>query len=249
MDSNGKTFSPPYNIPWATFIGSVEKIAADLPNKVDRSYLGSMSGGLKSYLISAFRGFGLIDDDLTVTEELKTLATDPDKRPEMIGDLIREFYPKAVELGTSNSTTGELEAAFADMFPSVTGESRTKAIRFFLSACDFASVPRSSLWKTPKAGQTGARRGRPRKTTTTPEPQQHEQHHRPKQGVREFKLPSGRTLTIAIDGDVMALDRDERRFVMGIIDQIEEKLFDAAVDGTDSDSDDAVEQEEGVSTP
>lgn len=205
-----------------------------------------MSGGLKSYLISAFKGFGLIDDDLTVTEELKTLATNPDKRPEMIGDLIREFYPQAVELGTSNSTTGELEGAFAEMFPSVTGESRTKAIRFFLSACDFAGVPRSSLWKAPKAGQSGARRGRPRKAVTPPPPSGQEQHHRPKQGVREFKLASGRTLTVSVDGDVMALNREERKFVMGIIDQIEERW--EAVPAEPTEPTEVDQPEEGVST-
>lgn len=225
MDTNGKGFSPPYNIPWATFMTSVEKIASDLPNKLDRSYLGSMSGGLKSYLISAFKGFGLIHDDLTVSSELKELATQTDKRPEIIGMLLRKFYPRAVELGTTNSTPGELDKAFSEMFPSLSGESRTKAIRFYLAASDFAGIPRSPLWKSPKAGTPGPRRGRPRKdpgssgsgAESTPS-------RRISHSLREFTLPSGHALTISIDADVLALDRNERKFVMGLVDQIEDHV-------------------------
>jgi hypothetical protein len=222
VDTEGKSFSPPYNIPFATFINTVEKIANDLPNKVDRSYLGSASGSIKSYLISAFRAFGLIDDDLFVTDRLRELARSTDDRPRLVGELLQERYPLAVKLGASNATPGELDAAFAEMFPSVTGESRTKAMRFYLSASDFAGLPKSPLWKSPKVG-TGPKRGRPKKNqqnglaggtggTLAPAGQ----------GLRSFTLPSGTVLTVSIDRDVIGLDRDERKFVMEVIDTIEE---------------------------
>lgn len=223
MDNGDKTFSPPYNVPFATVLNTVEKIAADLPNKVDRSYLGSASGSVKSYLISAFKNFGLIDDDHTVTAELKALATDVDGRPEMVASLLRKHYPLAVEKGTTNATPGELDSAFAEMFPSVTGESRTKAMRFYLNAAEYAGVPRSPLWKAAKA--SGPRRGRPKKVTPANEPEKNTpETPRAGQSLREFTLPSGRTLTISIDGDVLALDRVERKFVMDIVDQIEEHV-------------------------
>jgi hypothetical protein len=224
MDSADKTFSPPYNVPWRTLESTVEKIAADLPNKVDRSYLGSVSGSVKSYLISAFKGFGLITDDLFVTDTLKALATEPDRRPQIVGDLLTRFYPAAATLGTTNATQGELESAFAEMFPNVSGESRTKAIRFYLSAAEFAGIPRSPLWKSPKAGASGPRRGRPKKQngpTTAPAGPAPTSSA---QSLRQFVLPSGRRLTISIDSDVLALDRQERKFVMGIVDQIEEHV-------------------------
>jgi len=224
MDTDNKSFSPPYNIPFATFINTVEKIANDLPNKVDRSYLGSASGSIKGYLISAFRGFGLINDDLFVTDELRMLARSTDDRPKMVGDLLRQRYPLAVELGTTNATPGQLESAFAEMFPSVTGESRTKAMRFYLSASDYAGLPKSPLWKSPKVA--GPKRGRPKKTVTptdnggksggtgSQEPTT--------RGLRSFTLPSGTVLTVSIDRDVIALERAERKFVMEVIDKIEE---------------------------
>jgi len=227
MTEHPKEFTPPYNVAWATFLNSVEKIAADLPNKMDRSYLGSMQGGMKSYLIGAFKGFGLIRDDLVVTDELRELATEPEKRPERVGDLLRRYYPKAVDLGSTNATPGELDDAFAEMFPSIGGQSRTKAIRFYLSACDYAGVQKSPLWKSPKAGASVSRRGRPRTGRNGSEldiggagsPPPATAH-----SLRDFALPSGAILTVSLSQDVLSLGRTERKFVMGIIDQIEEHI-------------------------
>jgi hypothetical protein len=158
MDSGDKrAFVPPYNVAWATFLATLEKVANDLPNRVDRHYLDNQSGSVQSYLISAFKGFGLIHEDLTVDESLKKMA-DPEARKATIAQLLRRFYPKAVELGTTNATEGELNEAFAEMFPTVTGESRVKAIRFYLFAAEYADLPRSPFWKTAKAGTS--RKGR-----------------------------------------------------------------------------------------
>jgi hypothetical protein len=225
MASKDKGFTPPYNLPFATFITTLDKVGADQPDKLDRSYLGSASGSLKSYVISAFRGFGLIDDEHNVSSELTALATDPSQRAERIRELVRHHYPKAVVLGTTNATSGQLDSAFAEMFPSVTGESRTKAIRFFLSACDFAGIPKSPLWKSPKA-QSGPRKPKSRKPAihTAHSEVTQPQKAGPSQSLRDFTLPSGRVMTISIDGDVLALERDERKFVMGIIDEIEEHI-------------------------
>lgn len=160
MDTEQKGFSPPYNVPWATFLSTIEKVANDLPNKIDRSYLESQSGSVQTYLIAAFRSFGLINDDLTTTDDLKGLVSAED-RPAAIANLLRTYYPTIVPLGETSNTQGTLENEFASAFPSVTGESRVKSIRFFLSAAKYADLPLSSLWKTPKAsGGTGT--GRPR---------------------------------------------------------------------------------------
>jgi hypothetical protein len=152
-----REFSPPYNVPWSTFINIVEKVAADNPNRIDRTYLSSRSGSEQSYLLSAFRNFGLIDESQYVTDRLRALMSTSD-RPACIRELLEQHYPKAIELGRTNATPGELDAVFAEMFPNVSGASRVKAIRFFLHAAEYAGVQRSPLWKAPKAGTTGGRR-------------------------------------------------------------------------------------------
>lgn len=216
-----KGFSPPYNIPWATFNNTIEKIAADLPSKIDRSYLGSMSGGLKQYLIYAFRHFGLIEEDGAPSEDLLSMAKDPSQRGPIMARLLQEHYPAAVALGTTNSTPDQLANAFAEMFPSVSGDSRVKTIRFFLAAMEYAKLPRSPLWKAPKTGPARGRRNSPRNSSPPPPPPPPPDAPR---GIRSFTLPSGHVVTLTIDCDVLTLDRDERKFVLGIVDKIEEHI-------------------------
>jgi hypothetical protein len=163
MDKD-QIWSPPYNVVFATFNGTLDKIAADLPNRIDRTYLSSQAGSVQTYLIAAYRGFGLIKEDGRRTDELFELATDAEGRPKRIGELLKRYYPNAVQLAETNSTMGELEAVFAEDYPRVTGESRKKAIRFFLAALEYSGLPKSPLWKVGKSGGGGSGGRKPRKS-------------------------------------------------------------------------------------
>ena len=150
MDTETKTFTPPYNIPWATFLSTLERMAADPPNRVDRTYLDSQSGTVQTYLIAAYKAFGLITEEAKPTDAVNRFA-DPEQRKAMIGELVQAYYPSVLELANTNSTAGELSEAFAKAFPSLTGASRIKAIRFFLSAATYAEFKLPLMWKPPKA--------------------------------------------------------------------------------------------------
>jgi hypothetical protein len=165
MDTEPKAFMPPYNISWATFLSTLERMAADPPSRVDRSYLDSQSGTVQTYLIAAYKTFGLINEDARPTEAVNLFA-DPELRKEMIADLIRANYPTILALGEANSTPGELAEAFSEAYPTLTGQSRVKAIRFFLSAATYADLKMSPLWKPPKAprGSSARRSGRSAKS-------------------------------------------------------------------------------------
>lgn len=157
-------FTPPYNIPWTTFLTTLEKIAADPPSRVDRSYLDSQSGNVQTYLIAAFKSFGLIDQDARPTR-INEFA-DPSVRKPKMADLLREYYPTMVELGTTKATNDELREAFAKEFKTLAGESRIKAIRFFLSAMAYSELPVSPHWssvKAPRGASSGPRKATPRK--------------------------------------------------------------------------------------
>jgi Family of unknown function (DUF5343) len=162
------SFVPPYNIPWTTFLSTLERIAADPPGRVDRSYLDSQSGNVQTYLIAALKSFGLIDQDARPTR-INEFA-DPSARKPKMAELLREHYPTLVELGTTRATNDELREEFSKAFPGLTGESRTKAIRFFLSGMAYAELPVSSLWQSVKAprgasAKSGTRKAAPRKAT------------------------------------------------------------------------------------
>ncbi len=162
-------FAPPYNISWTTFLNTVNKVMAEWPNKVDRSYLGTTAGNVQTYLISALRGFGLIGADHRITPAFKAWDTDSEARPGQIETLLRTYYPTIIDLGSTNATDGELSQAFAEAFPTIGGASRVKAIRFFLAAAEFAKLPKSPLWKAPRATPSSIVR-RPRSRGATPRP-------------------------------------------------------------------------------
>jgi hypothetical protein len=126
---------------------------------VDRSYLSSRAGNVQTYLIAAYRAFRLIDEGAHPTAVLLKFA-DPEVRKGMIADLLRTYYPTIIPLGQTNSKPAQLAEAFAQAFESVTGESRVKAIRFFLAAPAYSDIKLSPLWKPPKAprGSSAPRR-------------------------------------------------------------------------------------------
>jgi hypothetical protein len=158
---DAKTFQPAYNISWATFLSVLERMAADPPTRVDRTYLHSQSGFIQTYLIAAYKAFGFLGEDSRPTDLVNDFA-DPDRRKDIIADLFRANYPTIIPLGETNSTPGELAEAFAEAFPSITGESRRKAVRFFLSGAEYAGIKTSPMWKAPKAarGSSAPRRSR-----------------------------------------------------------------------------------------
>jgi hypothetical protein len=98
-----------------------------------------------------------------VQPRLTELVTRPDDRPALIGQLIRDRYPEAVELGKGNATTGELVEVFKDSY-GVAGDTARKAISFYLAAAKYAGDIRlSPNFKTPtnRSGTPGRRRTRP----------------------------------------------------------------------------------------
>lgn len=221
-------FIPPYNIPWATFLSAVEKISADPPNRVDRSYLGSQSGTIQTYLIASLKTFGLIDHEARPTR-INDFA-DPSNREVKMAELLAEFYPALVALGQTKATNDELREKFAEAFPGITGESRVKAIRFFLSGMSYAKLPVSSLWSSVKAP-----RGASARTTTPRKPARKTTPNGPGGNSggadvvqpppvggysRTVELKSGGTVTLTYNVNMMTSTQADEDFVLGLVRQL-----------------------------
>lgn len=133
------------------------------PNRVDRTFLSGMSGAGQTQFIAGLKSLNLIDEDGRVQPRLADLVAKPDERPALIGQLLLERYPEAVELGGSNATTGELVDVFNGY--GVQGDTARKAIAFYLKAAEYSGVRVSPNFKTPtvKSGAGGRKRGRPAK--------------------------------------------------------------------------------------
>ncbi len=132
------------------------------PTRIDRSFLPGMSGAGQTQLIAGLKSLGLIDEDGTVQPRLVEMVTQPDRRAQVVGEMIRERYPEAVELGKRNATTGELVEVFREHY-GVQGDTARKAIAFYLQAAAYAGdVPLSPNFKTPSTRSNGGVRRRPR---------------------------------------------------------------------------------------
>jgi Family of unknown function (DUF5343) len=217
-------FVPPYNIPWATFLSVVERIAGDPPSRIDRSYLDSQSGSVQTYLIAALKSFALIDQDARPTRILEFGA--PDDRKQKMADLLREHYPSLVKLGETKATNDELREEFGKSFSGITGESRVKAIRFFLSGMAYADLPVSSLWTSVKAprgvsARSNGRKPAPRKRSPAPAAE-----HTPGRSIQQngdtytVDLESGGQVAVVVDVNIFGMTTEDRDFVIDLVDKL-----------------------------
>jgi hypothetical protein len=160
MDTTDRVVPPPYFAfkTLTNMIVSMEEHGP--PNRVDRSFLKGMSGAGQTQFIAGLKSLGLIGENGEVQPRLVDLVNNPEERPSRIGQLLRERYPEAVELGKGNATTGELVEIFADY--GVRGDTARKAIAFYLQAAKYAGdVPLSPSFRTPPNQRSG--NGKPRK--------------------------------------------------------------------------------------
>jgi hypothetical protein len=221
-ESLGPKFSPPYNIAWSTLRSFLERIDLEnLPPRIDRSYLPTLSGTAQSYLIGALRSFELIGPNREVLPALKELAQDPDGRPALIGDLLRKYYPEVVELGENNGTAGQLEEAFRKY--GLAGNTVRKAVTFYVHAAQYAGLPLSPHWHVRKAG-SGYRDAssvkRPRKPTSRPAAPIQQTSRTPAGDSRSLALKSGGTVTLAVSVNLFELSKEDRNFVLKLIDEM-----------------------------
>lgn len=159
------TAAPPY-ISFRTLTNLLERLQeTHLPPRIDRSYLVGMSGGYQSQVIAALRSLDLIGEDGQVTPTLVQLATEPAKRPQVIGDLIKARYPTVFALSERNATQGQLEEEFRKF--GVGGSTLRKAIAFFINAAAYAELPVSPHFKIPPVrgadGKPAVRKPKPGK--------------------------------------------------------------------------------------
>jgi hypothetical protein len=112
-----------------------------------------------------------------------------------------------VQLGTTNATQLQLEEAFDAT--GVEGETRRKAIAFYLKAAAHAGIATSKQWTVPRVTAGRARRKKPpagvsQGGTTTPPAATSVEGHR-----QTVNLGSGGTVAVAVSVNLWDLDGDD----------------------------------------
>lgn len=131
---------------WATLENLWERLDKDgLPPKIDRSILGG-SEGYKTQVLAGLKWLGLIDANGGVTGRMRQFVEEPARRQELVAELFREKYAKQIELGENNASQRDLEMSFQPL----TGNTARKAVSFYLKGAQFADLPISSYFITPR---------------------------------------------------------------------------------------------------
>jgi len=211
-------FKYPY-LPFATLKNLIERLEKDgVPDRIDRQWLSFTSGVMQSYLIAALKAFALIDGDNRPTAALYELVEKPDERRQLIGGLLRTYYTAQMGL-PNNATAGQLDESFKPL----QGETKRKAVTFFLHAAQYAQISLSPHFKAPRPPRTsgGSRTQRKpsRQEEASTEPDAEEVQRGGSDMRHTVALNSGGKLTVVLhDGaNIFTLDTEDEDFVMGLV--------------------------------
>lgn len=226
------TSTPPY-IPWRTFTGALDQLAQHMPNRIDRSAFPGQSGAGQTQLLIAFRFFGLIADDGKPTTALLGLAVaDEAARKSALRKLVEKRYDDLFALNLEKTTPSEFAEQMTKSY-NITGDTRLKATRFFLSAASYLGVTVSPLLMRDKTtsgnGNAAPRRRRVVRTARLESAQEsaqmaHElgEDEPPSVDQRTVALKSGGVLTLSTTTQFMSLSKEDRAFVFDLIDKMTE---------------------------
>jgi hypothetical protein len=225
-DLGDKTIPAAYTS-FKTFLSVIETLGQGIPKRIDRTMWRTQSGVIQSQIMMALRFFSLVDEEDRPTPVLHRLVDAPsDKRPEQIGALLRYAYHDIIEHDLTKMTPKMLDEAMENYH--VNGDTKRKAVTFFLQAARFAELPmhpllsgaiRNSSPRKRRSRRDGAgdseelnTRTRSTDVVTT------NQNRTPPKVVQ---LRSGGSLTLAIDVDVFSMSAEDRAFVFGVVDALQ----------------------------
>lgn len=231
MADNNDKASAVY-VAFTTFNNALGQLAQGVPNRVDRSVFPGLSGGVQAQLLAGMRFLGLIDSDGKPQPSLSKVAVaDEETRKRELRVVLEDAYADLFALDLTKTTPALLGERMGDSY-SVSGDTREKAVRFFLSAADYAGVPLSPLFErnkkrsrasSPSATPKRRRRQRASTTTTTPS--------RTEGTSKTVTLASGGELILSANIDLFSISAEDREFVFDLIDRMD------SYDGGDSSED------------
>ncbi len=225
-DTRGRA---PVYVPFKTFQTAVSVFSSGgLPPDLDRSVWPSLSGGVQSQMMSAFRFLGLIaDDGGKVTDSLRRLveASEGSGDKVVMADIMRDRYGAIYEMSERNETFAKLQEALRSQ--GVRGSTLDRAVRFLFEASDYCGIPLTPIWHTTKrsatpSGKRSKRRQGSEDNGVTPEENQTPPIPKSSGNSRTLELRSGGTLTLSVSVDLLALSVEDRDFVFGVADRIAE---------------------------
>ena len=225
MAEDSKQVAPVY-VGWQTFKNTMDQLSQGLPHIIDKKVFEGQSWGMQAQLMSALKFLGLIDDAGVPSPALVALAVpDEEERKKQFEIVLRERYAPLFALDLTKVTPTQLSQEMNATY-GVSGDTREKAIRFFLGAAHYLGVSLSRFVKVPQSGVangTPRKRGKAKKVKPAPEPAPAPPSQPPASGSsKTISFGKGGTLMVVASLDYIALSPTERKFFNEVIEKFEE---------------------------
>lgn len=140
----------PY-IPFKTFVNFIDGLkSTTVPTQIDSSLMSSMSGSMRSWLMTALRFLDLVDSNGVVQPKLHNLisAYKSEGWQDTLKDVISDAYVDVVgDVDLDSGTSAQLYEAFRKR-GNVDGQLLEKAVRFYLAAVKEAGMTVSPHFAT-----------------------------------------------------------------------------------------------------
>lgn len=226
MREASKADAAPY-LPFRTFLSALEAFTTHgVPPLVDRSIWHTQPGGTQGLIMSALRFFDLIDQENRPTPHLQRfVSASVDDRPQVIREMLERGYADLIEQDLTKMTAKMLDDAIENY--GVSGQTKKKAITFFLQAAKISELPLSSFLLTQIRTSSGVRRrrgvnGRGKEAVDDQNMIQSDGPTPTRGSSKTVQLCDGGTLTLTVSVDVFALNSEDRTFVFDLIDRLRE---------------------------
>jgi|SRR5579872_6054048 len=220
-DENNKQ-SAPY-LPFRTFLGSLDALNHGVPPLIDRSIWRTQPGGVQGQIMGALRFFNLIDEGNKPTENLRRLIEKPEHREKAIRALLEWSYADLIKGDLTKMTAKMLEDGMEQY--GVSGETKKKAVTFFLQAAKFADLALSPYLQAQIRATPGTRRKRRREAIEVELPAGAVitgQVVGSAGNAKTIDLKSGGRVSITVSIDPFSLAKADRDFVFELIDKLSE---------------------------
>jgi len=219
-DSTNNKLTPPY-LPYRTFLGSFERLAEGVPPRIDRGIWKNQTGTIQSLIMGAYRFFGLINEQNHPSQKLKDIVAHRDAPNNYIKPLLEEKYAEIIKHNLSTMTEALINEFFEEAF-GVDGDTKRKAITFFLQAAKAVEMPLSSFLQSQvRVRTTGSRRRVRRDDNNGAEIEDNGDEEIQQAGEsKSVELRSGGTLTLSASVKFFDMDSGDRTFVFELLDKL-----------------------------
>lgn len=156
-----KKLYPPY-LPYKTIGTFLDSLKVALPQRIDRSLMKSMSGGMQSALMLALAYLDLINAETgAITEKLNRLIhSEGAERQKVLQEILTATYPFIFKDGLQleRATSSQLEERFKNS--GLSGDTLRKSVTFFLKAAKDAGLKVSPHIKSVRSKPGAAKQRR-----------------------------------------------------------------------------------------